>query len=47
MRQAHECLELGESQQFFDDINYLLDNIKPEQPLNIRCLGWACSMYIA
>ena len=42
MREAHECLEMGESQQFFDEMDYLLDNISPEQPLNVRCLGYVC-----
>ena len=41
VRQAHECLEIGESQQFFDEVHYLLDSIKPSQPLSVRCLGWA------
>ena len=31
---------MGESQQFFDEMDYLLDNISPEQPLNVRCLGY-------
>ena len=39
VRQAHECLEIGESQQFFDEVNYLLDSVKPSQPLGVRCLG--------
>ena len=39
VRQAHECLEIGESQQFFDEVHYLLDSIKPSQPLSVRCLG--------
>ena len=33
---------MGESQQFFDEMDYLLDNISPEQPLNVRCLGYVC-----
>ena len=39
VRQAHECLEIGESQQFFDEVHYLLDSVKPSQPLGVRCLG--------
>ena len=39
MREAHQCLEIGENRQFFEETLYLLDNIKPSQPLNVRCLG--------
>ena len=38
VRQAHECLEIGESQQFFDEAHYLLDSMRPSRPLNARCL---------
>ena len=39
VRQAHECLESGESQQFFDEMDYLMDSIQQTQPLAVRCLG--------
>ena len=39
VKQAHECLELGESQQFFDEMEYLMDSLQPQQPLSVRCLG--------
>ena len=39
VRQAHECLESGENQQFFDEMEYLMDSIQPSQPLAVRCLG--------
>ncbi len=39
VRQARECLEIGESQEFFDEVRYLLGSIKPAAPLKSRCLG--------
>ena len=38
VRQAHECLERGENLQFKDEVEYLLDNMRPDQPLSVRCL---------
>ncbi|CAI8004150.1 Probable serine/threonine-protein kinase drkD [Geodia barretti] len=39
VRQAHECLESGENQQFFDEMEYLMDSLQSAQPLGVRCLG--------
>lgn len=39
VREAHQCMEIGENCQFFEEAHYLLDNIKPSQPLHVRCLG--------
>ena len=39
VKQAHECLELGESREFFDEMGYLLDSIQPKRTLPVRCLG--------
>ena len=38
VRQAHECLEHGETLLFRDEVDYLLDNMRPSQPLLVRCL---------
>uniref|UniRef100_A0A8C4QA61 WAPL cohesin release factor a n=1 Tax=Eptatretus burgeri TaxID=7764 RepID=A0A8C4QA61_EPTBU len=35
----NEVLEFGETQEFSDDVEYLLSGLKPEQPVNIRCLS--------
>ena len=42
VRQAHECLEHGETLLFRDEVEYLLDNMKPSQPLLVRCLRLVC-----
>lgn len=39
VREAHQCMEIGENCQFFEEAHYLLDNINPSQPLHVRCLG--------
>lgn len=39
VREAHQCMEIGENCFFFEEAHYLLDNIKPSQPLHVRCLG--------
>lgn len=39
VRQAHQCMELGENWQFFEEAHYMLDNLKPSQPVHVRCLG--------
>ena len=35
---AHEVQESGETQDFMDDVEYLLDNLKDSQPYSIRAL---------
>jgi hypothetical protein len=39
VREAHQCMEIGENFQFFEEAHYLLDTVKPSQPLHVRCLG--------
>ncbi|XP_078384163.1 uncharacterized protein LOC144666641 [Oculina patagonica] len=39
VKQVHECLESGEDQQFFDDVEYLLDGLKETRSLSTRCLS--------
>ncbi|XP_033108230.1 wings apart-like protein homolog [Anneissia japonica] len=39
VKQAHQCQESGESQQFFDDIEYLLDGLSNLEPTPVRCLS--------
>ncbi|XP_071953094.1 wings apart-like protein homolog [Antedon mediterranea] len=39
VKQAHQCQESGESQQFFDDIEYLLDGLSNMEPTSVRCLS--------
>ena len=39
MKQAHTCQESGESQQFIDDIEYLLDGLKDSTSVSTRCLS--------
>ena len=38
MKMAHEVQESGETQDFMDDVEYLLDNLKDSQPYSIRAL---------
>ena len=38
VKQAHECQEYGETQEFCDDIEYILDGLSDTQPLPTRCL---------
>eukprot|EP00794_Sanderia_malayensis_P011890 gene11890-13122_t len=38
-KQAHESVEFGESQQFKDDVDYLLDGIGGGNSLSTRCLS--------
>ncbi|ELT99924.1 hypothetical protein CAPTEDRAFT_225551 [Capitella teleta] len=39
VKQAHECLEHGETQEFQDDIEYILPGLKDSQPVPTRCLS--------
>lgn len=39
VKMAHEVLESGETQDFMDDIEYLLENLKDDQPMSIRALS--------
>ena len=43
VKQPHQCRELGQQQMFRDEVQYLLDGIKPAQPLSTRCLA-LCSL---
>lgn len=43
VKQPHQCRELGQQQMFRDEVQYLLDGIKPTQPLSTRCLA-LCSL---
>lgn len=44
MKMAHEVQESGETQDFMDDVEYLLDNLKDSQPYSIRALRFVlCS----
>ena len=38
VKEAHECQEIGETQEFDDDIDYLLEGIRDEEPMSTRCL---------
>jgi Wings apart-like protein regulation of heterochromatin len=38
VKQAHECQEYGETQEFCDDIEYILDGLRSSQPVATRCL---------
>ncbi|KAI6645979.1 Protein wings apart-like protein [Oopsacas minuta] len=43
IKQPHQCRELGQQQMFRDEVQYLLDGIKPAQPVSTRCLA-QCSL---
>ncbi|XP_065651824.1 wings apart-like protein homolog isoform X2 [Hydra vulgaris] len=36
---AHECFEDGQNQQLQDDVEYLLDGLKPSHAISTRCLS--------
>ena len=38
VKEAHECQEHGETQEFDDDIEYLLAGIEAVEPMSTRCL---------
>ncbi|KAH3861515.1 wings apart-like protein homolog [Dreissena polymorpha] len=39
VKEAHECQEHGETQEFDDDIEYLLAGIESIEPMSTRCLS--------
>lgn len=39
VKQVYECLESGEDQQFFDDVEYLLDGLKESRSMPTRCVS--------
>ncbi|XP_064608984.1 wings apart-like protein homolog [Liolophura sinensis] len=39
VKQAHECQEIGETQEFMDDIEYLLVGLLDTEPTSVRCLS--------
>lgn len=39
VKQAHECQEHGETQEFEDDIIYILDGVKDTESISTRCLS--------
>lgn len=39
VKEAHECQEHGETQEFSDDIEYLLAGLKEGEPMSTRCLS--------
>ncbi|XP_033732446.1 wings apart-like protein homolog isoform X2 [Pecten maximus] len=39
VKQAHECQEYGETQEFSDDVEYLLAGLQEGQPMSTRCLS--------
>ena len=40
VKEAHECQEYGEKQEFQDDVDYILDGLQSSQPLPTRCLRY-------
>jgi hypothetical protein len=41
VKQAHEVQEWGETQEFMDDVEYLLDGLQEGEPVATRCLWYA------
>ncbi|XP_070545501.1 wings apart-like protein homolog [Ptychodera flava] len=39
VKQAHQCQESGESQEFIDDVEYLLDGLNDTETMSTRCLS--------
>lgn len=39
VKQAYQCHESGETQEFNDDIDYLLEGVQPSNPIAARCLS--------
>ncbi|XP_062611782.1 wings apart-like protein homolog isoform X1 [Saccostrea cucullata] len=39
VKEAHECQEHGETQEFADDVEYLLSGIQEGEPMSTRCLS--------
>lgn len=46
MKHAHECQEYGETQEFCDDIEYIMDGLRQCQPVATRCLWFADKLYL-
>lgn len=40
VKEAHECQEHGETQEFADDVEYLLSGIQEGEPMSTRCLRY-------
>lgn len=38
VKRAHECQEYGETQEFTDDIEYIMDGLHDGQHVSTRCL---------
>lgn len=45
VKEAHECQEYGEKQEFQDDVDYILDGLQSSQPLPTRCLRYNAHFY--
>lgn len=45
VKEAHECQEYGEKQEFQDDVDYMLDGLQCSQPLATRCLRYNPHVY--
>lgn len=39
VKKAYQCHESGETQEFNDDIDYLLEGVQPGNPIGARCLS--------
>ncbi|KAJ8318117.1 hypothetical protein KUTeg_003208 [Tegillarca granosa] len=39
VKEAHECQEYGETQEYIDDVEYLLAGLQDKQPMSTRCLS--------
>ncbi|KAK8770165.1 hypothetical protein V5799_013370, partial [Amblyomma americanum] len=39
VKKAYQCHESGETQEFNDDIDYLLEGVQPSNPIGARCLS--------
>ena len=44
VKQAHECQEHGETQEFKDDIEYIMDGVSDTMNESVRCLRWVSLM---
>lgn len=39
MKKAHQMQEIGEFQEFNDDVEYILDALQDNNPISTRCLS--------
>lgn len=39
MKKAHQIQEIGEFQEFNDDVDYILDALQDNNPISTRCLS--------